>query len=125
VIFPEVPVLKVYRTIDGLLGRRLFRGVETWFPELGGATDATVDPGTAALVPIRKPNADVIRFAVDQLGLEPGAALMVGDQYWTDVAGANLGGIRSARVPVVGRSTFPAPIRLFQQLDRWMRRILA
>jgi predicted HAD superfamily phosphohydrolase YqeG len=50
---------------------------------------------------------------------------MVGDQYWTDVAGAGLAGIRSAKVPTAGRSTFPPALRAFQTIEKWVRTALA
>jgi FMN phosphatase YigB (HAD superfamily) len=74
---------------------------------------------------LRKPDARIMRFAVEQLGVPAEAVLMVGDQYWTDVAGAGLAGLRSAKVPTAGQSTFPPAIRAFQRIERWVRHMVA
>jgi predicted HAD superfamily phosphohydrolase YqeG len=47
---------------------------------------------------------------------------MVGDQYWTDIAGANLGGVRSIRVPPVEPGTFPRTLRVLQSIERSVQR---
>jgi predicted HAD superfamily phosphohydrolase YqeG len=47
---------------------------------------------------------------------------MVGDQYWTDVAGANLGGIRSIRVPPIEPHTFPKTLRVLQAVEQRLRK---
>jgi predicted HAD superfamily phosphohydrolase YqeG len=49
---------------------------------------------------------------------------MVGDQYFTDIAGANLAGIRSIKVPTVGRAQFPFVVRWFQRLETALSVIL-
>jgi HAD superfamily phosphatase (TIGR01668 family) len=112
-MLPDVPVLKLYESEGRTYGRRLERGVETWRPE---------PPDRSALRAIRKPSAELIRFAVGELGLEAGQVVMVGDQHWTDIAGANLAGVRSIRVPTAGRSTFPWPLRMMQRIEDWMQR---
>jgi predicted HAD superfamily phosphohydrolase YqeG len=123
-MFPALPVLKVYMGDAGLLGREVLRGHERWFRLApGGAEEAS--PPDRRLTPVRKPSPDIIRFALHRVGTAAGRTVMVGDQLWTDVAGANLGGIRSIHIPTVGRSTFPAPLRLFQRIEGWVRRILA
>jgi predicted HAD superfamily phosphohydrolase YqeG len=47
---------------------------------------------------------------------------MVGDQYWTDVAGANMAGVRSIRVPPVEPGTFPTTLRVLQSVEQRLRR---
>jgi len=127
-MFPQLPVLKVYEGATARIGRRLLQGGDAWF-ELagtgGGPVARPIDRPDARLVPLRKPSAEIIRFAVRQLDIEPAAVAMVGDQYWTDVAGANLGGVRSIRIPTVGRETFPSVLRWLQRVDGWMRHVLA
>jgi predicted HAD superfamily phosphohydrolase YqeG len=113
-LFHGVPVLKLYEADGTLVGRRLEGGVEQW----RGAPR----PGMRAL---RKPNAALVTFAVAELGMEAAQVIMVGDQYWTDVAGANLGGVRSVHVPTIGRRTFPRAIRWMQRVEGWLRRVLA
>jgi predicted HAD superfamily phosphohydrolase YqeG len=123
-MFPQVPVLKVYDDREARLGRQLLEGTDEWF-ELSAEVARPVPPPMSLLVPLRKPAAAIIGFAVQRLGLDPGEVVMVGDQYWTDVAGANLGGIRSIRVPTVGQATFPRVLRSLQRVDGWMRHVLA
>jgi len=112
-MLPGMPVLKLYESGDQIYGRRLEGGIETWRPE-------PADP--AHLSAIRKPNPDLIRFAVAELGVELTGVAMVGDQNWTDIAGANMAGIRSIRVPTAGPSTFPWPLRIMQRIEGWMQR---
>jgi len=121
-IFPGLPILKLYESAGGgVVGRRLERGRERWFTAESGAL---YDPPAVELVAVRKPDARIIRFGVEQLGVPSGEVLMVGDQYWTDVAGAGLAGVRSARVPTAGRPTFPPALRAFQSFDGLVRRLL-
>jgi predicted HAD superfamily phosphohydrolase YqeG len=127
-IFSEIPVLKVYQGSGARYGRRLLHGSDAWFElseDAGRAVSRAVARPSTRLVPVRKPSAEIIRFAVGQLETDPAAVAMVGDQYWTDVAGANLGGIRSIRIPTVGRRTFPRVLRWLQGLEGWMRHVLA
>jgi len=42
---------------------------------------------------------------------------MVGDQYLTDVAGANLGGVRSIKLPTLAPGTFRRSVRLGQVVE--------
>ncbi|MGD8277337.1 MAG: HAD hydrolase-like protein [Gemmatimonadota bacterium] len=114
-IFPGTEILKVYAGPSGLVFRWRVGGRDEWE---GGA-------GPAGLQPIRKPNAELVRYAVRRLGVEPGEAAMVGDQYWTDVAGANLAGVRSIKVPALVPSSFPPAIRFFQVVESVLRRVAA
>lgn len=122
-MFPAIPVLKLYELAGGTVGRRLQDGREQWFS--GGTGPGTADPPDPELVAVRKPDARIIAFAVEQLGLPADSVVMVGDQYWTDVAGARMAGVRSAKVPTAGRSTFPPALRLFQSVERWVRAAVA
>ncbi len=115
-IFPGTEILKVYEGQHGPVYRRRLGEGEEWD---GGATSP------AGLRPIRKPNAGLVRYAVRRLGIEANAAAMVGDQYWTDVAGANLAGVRSIKVPALMPSSFPAAIRFFQVVESVLRRVAA
>jgi predicted HAD superfamily phosphohydrolase YqeG len=112
-VFPQLPVLKAYRMATGEAVLRVLVGsVDRWL---------TSRPGGPAK-PYRKPSATLVRLALDHLGIsEPARALMIGDQCLTDVAGANLAGIRSAKVPTLARSTFPPAIRTLQRLEGVLR----
>jgi predicted HAD superfamily phosphohydrolase YqeG len=122
-IFPDLPVLKLYELDGTTVGRRLEKGRDLWYAE--GVGPGVPDPPEGEMEALRKPDARIMRFAVEQLGVPPEAVLMVGDQYWTDVAGAGLAGLRSAKVPTAGPSTFPPAIRAFQRIERWVRHAVA
>jgi predicted HAD superfamily phosphohydrolase YqeG len=49
---------------------------------------------------------------------------MIGDQYLTDVAGANLGGVRSIKLPTLARETFRPSVRFSQSLERGLYTVL-
>jgi predicted HAD superfamily phosphohydrolase YqeG len=48
----------------------------------------------------------------------------VGDQYFTDVAGANLAGVRSIKLPTLAKETFRIPVRISHALERAVYAIL-
>jgi len=115
-IFPAIPILRAYRTSGGPRFRRLLGGVDHWSGAEGEVTGADV---------LKKPEAVLIELALRELGLtDPRAVLMVGDQYFTDIAGANLGGVRSAKVDTLARETFAFPIRMFQRTEAIIYRVL-
>lgn len=58
---------------------------------------------TSALVGYEKPDARTFRAALDPLGVEPAAALHIGDQPRSDVAGALATGMRAALIDRYGR----------------------
>jgi predicted HAD superfamily phosphohydrolase YqeG len=124
-IFPELPVLKAYRTEAGaIVLRSLQQGVERW-TRGSGKESASVDRPSGQLRPLKKPSAELIEFALDRLGGIPrDRVLMIGDQYFTDIAGANLAGIRSVKVPTFGSRSFPFPIRTFQLIERGIYRLM-
>lgn len=124
-IFPELPVLKAYTTEAGTtVLRSLHRGEERW--SLGSGKDhQPIARPEGRLKPLKKPSAELIDFAIDRLGADQrDRVFMVGDQYFTDIAGANLAGIRSVKVPTFGRHSFPFPIRSFQLIERGIYRLL-
>jgi predicted HAD superfamily phosphohydrolase YqeG len=124
-IFPELPVLKAYRKPDGSLVLRVLQGGnERWVEGAGAARrDIAIPAGT--LVALKKPSAELIEFALDQLGSPPRERVfMVGDQYFTDIAGANLAGIGSIKVPTYKPRSFPLPVRLFQLFERAVYRLV-
>lgn len=125
-IFPELPVLKAYQTDSGsIVLRALERGEERWTTGAAGERKTIARP-TGRLKPIKKPSAELIEFALDRLGAPPrDQVFMVGDQYFTDIAGANLAGIGSIKVPTFSSRSFPLPIRSFQVIERGIYRIMA
>lgn len=124
-IFPELPVLKAYKSADGrVLLRVLERGAEAW-SEGSGEARRKIGKPEGSLTPLKKPSAELIEFALDQLGSPPRERVfMVGDQYFTDIAGANLAGIGSIKVPTFKPHSFPFPVRSFQLLERAVYRLV-
>jgi predicted HAD superfamily phosphohydrolase YqeG len=121
-IFAGMPVLKAYRTAQGQTALRVLeRGAERWL------VDGTPAPGrpSGPLATIKKPSAELVHLALAQLGdPPPDRTFMIGDQYFTDIAGANLAGIKSIKVPTFRPASFPLPIRFFQVLERAAYRLL-
>lgn len=116
-IFRDIPVLRTYRQGSGRIYRRLWRGEDRWTPSDGAAR---VDAGAE---PVRKPDVELIEYAVLELGTPKRQTLMVGDQYLTDVVGANLAGIRSVKLPTLDRASFPLPVRLMQRAEAMAYRL--
>lgn len=110
-MFPDLPVVRGYTQGDALLSRRLLGRDDSWTPEELASRLAT------GAVPLRKPNADLVHLAVAELGVDPAGAVMVGDQHFTDIAGANLAGIRSIKLSNPAPASFPLSIRIMQQLE--------
>jgi predicted HAD superfamily phosphohydrolase YqeG len=112
-IFPGLQVLQAYETSGTVVLRSSFEGRQRW-----------TDPGLATVTPeglkkLKKPSALLIQAVLSHLGVEDRAqALMVGDQYLTDIAGANLAGIRSIKVNTYQPGSFPLALRVFQQVER-------
>lgn len=118
-VFPDVPVVKGYSTPDGPAGRRILGGEVTWTD--GGDRDPLTD---SRITTIRKPDARLLGFALQFAGDVPAeAALMVGDQYFTDIAGANEGGVPTLKVRTWERGSFPAPVACMQRLETVLYRI--
>ncbi|MDE2664143.1 MAG: HAD hydrolase-like protein [Gemmatimonadota bacterium] len=124
-IFPAVPVLLGYETGAGA-AFRVRRGPRASWRGPGAAAASSTGDGTPGeLRPIRKPSRRLVRAALEELDIadRPEAALMVGDQYFTDIASANLAGVRSAKVPTLHRASFPAPVRWSQRLEAVLYRL--
>lgn len=117
-IFPEIPIVKGY-LVDGVVTiRRLQHGQDSW-------TAAEVaDRLAAGAVPLRKPDGALVLGVLRTLGLDPRSSVMIGDQYLTDIAGANLAGIRSIKLPAIGPETLPRGIRFGQWVERMLYRLL-
>lgn len=122
-IFPEIPVIKAYRKDgNGIVLRTLFAGGERWND---GWTGTDRLSGEGVLQPLKKPSGELIELALAQAGSPPPEQVyMVGDQYFTDIAGANLAGIRSIKVPTLERGSFPFAVRSFQRIESVLYRML-
>ena len=111
-MFPELPILRGYTLEGERLYRRLTGRNDSWTAEQLAARLA------AGARVIREPSAELVAYAVRELDRPREAVLMVGDQYLTDVAGANLGGVRSVKLPTLAPDSFRPAVRLSQRLER-------
>ena len=117
-MFPEMPILRSYTQGAELLYRRLQGTADTW-------TRAERDSRLAAGARVvRKPNALLVEYAMRELGVTKGETAMIGDQYMTDVAGANMAGVRSIKLPTLARETFRPAVRFSQALERGLYSVL-
>ena len=117
-LFPDIPVVKVYDTESGTVCRTLVEGRENWMGESG-----PVEPPLNRQ-PIKKPSARLVECAMRVIGREdPSGVVMVGDQYFTDIAGANLAGIRSIKVDTFDPPSFPFAVRSFQRFESLFYRL--
>ncbi|WP_419857923.1 HAD hydrolase-like protein [Candidatus Palauibacter irciniicola] len=124
-IFPAIPVMLGYETGAGAAFRVRRGPRESWRGPGAAAASSAGDGSPGDLRPIRKPSRRLVRAALEELGVadRPAAALMVGDQYFTDIASANLAGVRSVKVPTLHRASFPAPVRWSQRLEAVLYRL--
>lgn len=114
-IFPSIPILRVYAGDFGLVVRRRLGGDERWTDGSGNVTH--VRTGHV----LRKPSVAMVRIALAELGCTvPLTALMVGDQYLTDVAPANIAGVRTVKVRTIDPHSFPATVRALQWAERML-----
>lgn len=117
-IFPKVAVLRAYTAPKGILFRRLHKLIDSW-----SGTELHQRLASGVRV-IKKPNSVLIQYGLWEMGLPRESVVLVGDQYITDIAGANLGGIQSIKVPTLGRKSFPFPVQLLQHIEQLTYRIL-
>lgn len=110
-LFPMLPVLRAYRLGDQVLYRRRQGASDSWTPD---ELERQLAAGARV---IRKPSAQLVDYAVRELGRTRDETVMIGDQYLTDVAGASLGGVRSIKLPTFARHTFRASVRLSQRIE--------
>lgn len=117
-LFPDVAVLKGYAVSGGVVGRQQLGGSESW---IGCDSPRT----TSQLTAVRKPSAELVHIALRAARCDrPGSAVMIGDQYLTDVAGASMAGIRSIKVPTIERRSFPLAVRALQRTEELLYRLL-
>ena len=118
-IFPEVPVLRGYSTPHESIFRYRLDGIDTHTQE---DIEHLLSNGGKQ---IRKPSGELIEYCMEVMEeKDPRAVLMVGDQYFTDIASANLAGARSAKVQTFRRDTFPRSIRTSQRLETLVYRLV-
>ena len=118
-IFPLIPIFLGYETEEGPAYHVRHGLEERWIGP--GAARARADKRPH---PLRKPSGRLVAAALEELGAgeRRDTVLLVGDQYFTDIASANRAGVRSIKVSTVGRSTFPLPVRISQRLEAaWYR----
>lgn len=109
-IFPAIPVIRIYDGPDGLIVRRRVGSDDSC---MGG--DGVVQPAARVL---RKPNPSLVGAALAEIGCSsPSQAVMVGDQYLTDVAPANIVGVRTVKVRTVQPHSFPLAVRMLQTIE--------
>lgn len=117
-MFPAVPILRGYELGGEVLYRRLLGTQDSW-------TDEELERRLSALARvIRKPSAALVEYALRELGCAKNEVVMIGDQYLTDVAGANLGGVRSIKLPTLAPETFRPAVRLSQRVESALYRLL-
>ncbi|UCD23417.1 MAG: HAD hydrolase-like protein [Gemmatimonadota bacterium] len=117
-IFPEVPLLRAYSVPRETVFRFRLREIDTHTPE---DIEHLLATGGKQ---IRKPSSELIRHGMDVLKeTDPEAVLMVGDQYLTDIASANLAGVRSVKVETFRPDTFPRTLRVSQLLESLVYRL--
>lgn len=107
-MFPTVPLLRGYALRGEILFRKFANGTDCWTAE---ELAARLAEGAHV---VRKPSAELVELAVRELACRKDEVAMVGDQYLTDVAGANLGGVRSIKLPTLAPETFRRSVRAGQ-----------
>ncbi|MEZ4647409.1 MAG: HAD hydrolase-like protein [Candidatus Eisenbacteria bacterium] len=117
-MFPDFPIVRGY----DLGGERVYRVLHQGVDSLGdGRAKELLGRGAHQ---VRKPDGPLLLATLGALGdIDPSTALMVGDQFLTDVATGNLAGARSGKLPAWAKDTFPATLRVSQGLERLLYRI--
>ncbi len=110
-IFPTVKLLRAYRIGQEVLYRWRLGSTDSW---TSAELEQRLDSGARV---IRKPSAILVDYAVRELACAKDEAVMIGDQYLTDVAGASLAGVRSIKLPTLAPETFRLPVRVSQRVE--------
>ena len=111
-LFPDIPILRLYRLNADVVPQRLHRGASSLSQ---GDLDAL---RVAGAVVLRKPNAALVEFALQELQCGASEALTIGDQLTTDVAGARMAHVRALKVATIAPDSFPFTVRSAQRLER-------
>ncbi|MFQ5549827.1 MAG: HAD hydrolase-like protein [Gemmatimonadales bacterium] len=110
-IFSEVPVVRGYTTPNGTVFRSIVGGKDSM-------PAARLSEVLAEGRMIRKPSGELVRMAMGSTGVnDPSRVVMVGDQYLTDIASANLAGARGVKVNTYARDSFPLRFATAQRLE--------
>lgn len=107
-----VPILRAYERGAEALYRRIDGTNDSW---TAGELEARLAEGWRV---IRKPRSLLVDYAVREMGVTRAEVVMIGDQYMTDVAGANMGGVRSIKLPTLAQETFRPVVKFSQRLER-------
>lgn len=111
-MFPEIPVLRGYTSPTGPILRVLEQGRDSHSAD---DLKRILRQGKV----LRKPSGKLIELAMGHMNVADKAKMMmIGDQYLTDIASGNMGGILTARVPAYGRHSFPFAIRVSQRMEQ-------
>jgi len=110
-MFPGMPILRAYARGAQVRTRRLMGTDDSW---TANELESRLAEG---FVVVRKPHAALVAYAVRELERPPAEVVMIGDQYMTDIAGANLGGVRSIKLPTLAPTSFRPAVRLSQRLE--------
>lgn len=111
-LFPEIPILRLYRLNAAVVPHRLHRGESSLSP------DDVDSLSSAGAVVLRKPSSALVEFALQELQCAASEALMIGDQHTTDVAGARMALVRALKVATIAPESFPLTVRSAQRLER-------
>ncbi len=115
-IFPTIPIIRADLTDRGLVVRRRL-GPDDSGPSLESMRYER--PARA----LRKPSVELLRIALETLEcVAPEHAIMVGDQYLTDIAPANMLGVITLKVNTVEPRSFPVTVRALQMAERLLFR---
>ncbi len=117
-VFPAIPLIRAYQSPTGTVFRTALGNDDTH------SNDRITNLLAAGGRQIRKPSRELIAHATKVLGVEPDRCVMIGDQYFTDVASANLADTRSIKVKTFGKRTFPRSIQTTQKLELAIYRVL-
>ncbi len=117
-MFPGLTILRAYTKGDATLYRRRRGQQDTWSNE---ELERQLADGAQV---IRKPSRVLTEYAVQALELPREQVVMVGDQYLTDIAGANLGGVRSVKLPTLAPESFRTSVRFSHVLEKSLYTIL-
>jgi predicted HAD superfamily phosphohydrolase YqeG len=132
-IFPDLPVLRSYRSGGRLFVRRRRGSEERWYawpqpdqrdsgasgnagvPAEGATGDIAAPPGAR---PLHRVTAQLIGFALRELECEVAArAVMIGCRYFAEIGPANAAGLQTIRVETVEPESFPAAERIVRRAE--------
>jgi len=121
-IFPSAGIVQGYDTQAGFAVRVRLCGRDRW--TVDGVTAGRAPDGPC--IPVRKPSGRLVRGAIGWAAQNTGAvgeAIVVGDQYLTDIASANLAGVRSVKVRNLWPRSFSLSVRIGQRIEGVLYRL--